>query len=181
MSQAIDAAREAVQQYDKTKDLAQLQAAGEKLETIDLLGVPGSRQRADLRAHVMAAWAAILLRIDAARPAVNPDDPPVTRVFPRTPPGMRTYPPNIDPKQIADPQVRAEYEKDLEANRRKTQLTQRYWDVKALDTEVSQGARRFVRRFYTAAPADQGELREIMDKAGLSPERRKQLAAPLKS
>lgn len=176
MSQAIDAVHDAVQQFDKAQDLALLQTAGAKLESVDLSQAPGGRQRVALRAAVMAAWAAILSRVDAARPAVEPDDPPVTRVFARTPPGMPTYPPNIDPKQIADPQVRAEYEKDLEANRRKAQLTQRHWDVKALDTEVSQGARRFVRRFYTTAPADQLELHDILEKAKLGAARRKQLS-----
>lgn len=180
MSQAIQAAREAVQQYDQGKDLAQLQKAGEKLEAVDLFGAPAD-ERVALRQQVLAGWAAVLLRIDAARAPVDPDDQPVTRIFPKTPPGTRTYPANVDPKQIADPQVRAEYEQALQANQRKIEARQRYWDAKAIDIEVSEGARRFVRRFYTPAPADQKELLDILDRAGLTPERRQQLAGALKS
>lgn len=180
MSQAIQAAREAVQKYDKSKDMDALRSAGEKLESVDLSQASTSKQRTELRLQVMSGWVALLARIDGALGS-QPPESPLTRVTPRTPPGTRTYPPNVDPSQIADPKVRAEYEKDLEANQRKAEASQRYWDAKALDIELTEGTLRFVRRYYTTSPADQKELREIIAKAGLGVKRQRELVAPPKS
>ncbi len=178
MSDLIQAARAVLLQYEKTRNLELLRQAGEKLEGVDLFAVAGSEKRAEARMQTATAWMAILSRIDAARdPRFNPDDPPVTRVAPPKVPGGPAYLPGVDPKQVRDPKVRAEYERAIEENRQKAEIAQRHWELEAIDTEVTEGTMRFLKRFYTSAPTDQRELRSLMERTGLSARRCKAIDA----
>ena len=176
MSESIQTVRETLQQYDKSKDVLLLRKAGEQLERVDLFTPSNPEQRAQARLLTLNAWLLLLLRIDAAAdPRFDPNDPPLTKVAPPDVPGQPSYAPGIDPKLISDPKVRADYEKALAENRRKTEASQRHWELQAIDVEVSDGAKRFVNRFYTSSPADQNELRETVVKAGVSAQRQQQL------
>jgi hypothetical protein len=179
MSELIQAAREAVGRYDKAKEPLLLRDAGETLERVDLFAPPGPEQRAEARRQTLDAWLLILSRVDAAKnPPLDMNDPPSTKVGPRSVPGQPAYLPGVDPKQITDPQVRADYEKAIAENNQKIERWRHYWDLNAIDMEVSDGAKRFVRRFYTSSPADQTELRAAMAHAGIGARREKQLATP---
>jgi len=178
MVKQMDDAREALVRYESSRDPALLRLAGEKLEGVDLFAVQGSEQRARLRVEVATVWMYLLASVDAAKdPRFDPGDPPQTRVTPPSAPGRPTYPPGTDPARIADPAQRAEYEQALERNRRKTLLAERHWEVEAIDLELTEGARRFVQRFYTSAPVDQSELQAVMERTRLSPRRRQAIAA----
>ena len=178
MSELIQTARETLQQYDKSKDVLLLRKAGEQLERVDLFTPSSPEQRAEARLQTLNAWLLVLLRIDGARdPRFDPDDPPLTKVAPPDVPGQPSYAPGIEPKLIGDPKVRAAYEKAIAENRQKTEIWQRHWELQAIDVEVSEGAKRFVSRFYTSSPADQNELRATLAKAGVNAQRQQQLAA----
>ena len=179
MTTPIDDARELLLQYEKSHDPLLLQRAGEKLESVDLLPVQGSDERTAARLQTLQAWLAILVRVDLAKdPSFTGDDPPATKVSPPTTPGGPAYLPGVDPKQVRDPKVRADYERAIEQNRQKAAQSQRQWQWKALDIEVSEGAARFVKRYYSASPPDQQELRAEMEKTALSKERQRKLAKP---
>jgi len=181
MTELIQTARDTVQQYDKSRELLLLRQAGEQLERVDLFALPSPEQRADARLRTLQTWLLILLRVDAAKdPTFNPDDPPALKVEPRSVPGQPSYPPGIAPAQIADPTIRAEYEAAIAENQRKTERAKRYWDWQALEMELSDGAKHFISRYYTASPVDHGELRETMAKAGLSAQRQRQLDAAVR-
>lgn len=170
---------ELLQQYEKSHDPLLLQRAGEKLESVDLLAVQGSEDRAAARLQTLQAWLAILVRVDLAMdPHFTGDDPPTTKVAPPRVEGAPAYLPGVDPKQVRDPEQRADYERAIERNKQKASHSQRQWQWKALDVEVSEGAARFVKRYYTASPPDQQELRAAMEKTALSKDRQRRLAKP---
>jgi hypothetical protein len=182
MTAMIATAQQTVQQYDASKDPLLLRKAGELLEQVDLFAPPSAEQRADARRQTLEAWLSVLARIDAAHdPKFDPDDPPAARVAPPTPPGHRPYATGIDPQQIADPQVRADYERARAENEQKAERARRHWDLQAIDMEVSQGAKRFIKRFYTSSQADQSELRAAMTQAALGARRQQQLLSPTPS
>jgi len=177
MLEQIKAARAEALQYEGSKELVFLQKAGEKLEGVDLLAVQGGEQRAEARLQTWQTWVFILVRIDAVKdPDFDPNDPPVTKVSPRAIPGAHPYMPGVPPEMVRDPQIRAEYEQAIKQNNEKIRKAKFYWQLKALDIEVSEGARRFVKRFYTPSTPDQKELRIAMEKAGLNTHRRQSFA-----
>ena len=177
MSELIQAAREAMLQYDTTKDLGHLEEAVEKLDGVDLFEVRGGAKRAEVRLQTLMTWMLALARIDEAKdPNFDPEDAPLTKVSPPQVPGEPAYPPGVDPKVIRNPEVRAEYERAIEQNRRKAQQSQYQWQLKALDTEVTERVMSFVKRFYTSSPADQKELNTTMEKVGVNAARQQQFA-----
>ncbi len=168
----IQAARAVVVQYDTSRDLNLLQQAGEKLEGVDLLGVKASGERQDARLQTLVTWMVILTRVDAAKdPDFDPDDAPLMRVAPPKKAGEPAYLPGVDPKRVRDPGQRAQYLQAIEENRKKAERSRLQWRVQALDTEVSEGARRFLKRYYTTAPVDQQELLRVMEKSGITSRR----------
>ncbi|MDD5295537.1 MAG: hypothetical protein PHU46_01385 [Rhodocyclaceae bacterium] len=172
MLELIQAARAAVVKYDTSPDLALLQQAGEKLEGVDLLAVEGHGERQEVRLQTLVTWMVILARVDAAKdPSFDPDDMPLLRVAPPKKAGAPGYMPGVDPNQIHDPEQRAEYLRAIQENRNKIERGRLQWSVRALDTEVSEGASRFIKRFYTRAPVDRQEVRRAMEKAGIGPQR----------
>ena len=176
MNELMQTVRENVEQYDKSKDLLSLRKAGEQLERVDPFAPSNTEQRADVRLQTLNVWLLILLRVDAAKdPRFDPNDPPPSKLAPRSVAGQPPYLPGIDPKQIRDPQVRADYEKAIAENKQKSDRWQGQWDLNAIDMEVSNGAKRFVMRFYTSAPADQNELSKTFAKVGLNAQRQQQL------
>jgi hypothetical protein len=176
MAELIQAAREAILQYEETKDLAYLEEAVEKLNGVDLFEVQGGTKRAEVRLQTLMTWMLVLARIDAAKdPNFDPEDAPLTKVSPPQVPGEPAYPPGVDPKVIRNPEIRAEYERVIEQNRQKALRSQYQWELKALDTEVTESVMSFVKRFYTSSPADQKELSTTMEEAGVTTERRRQL------
>ena len=177
MLELIKAARDEALQYEKTKELAFLQKAGEKLEGVDLFAVQGNEQRAEARLQTLQTWVFILVRIDAAKdPQFDPNDPPAMKVSPRAVPGAPVYLPGVPPERVQDLQVRAEYEQAIQQNNEKRRKAQIYWELQALDIEISEGARRFIKRFYTPSVPDQKELKQAMQKAGLNAHRQQSLA-----
>lgn len=176
MNAQMENVRKIVVQYDIGKDMLLLRKAGEQLEQVDLFAGKSPAQRGEERLHLLSGWLAVITRIDAARnPKFAPDDPPATRVSPRNVPGQPAYPPGVDPGQISDPQVRAEYEQAIAENKQKADRSQQHWDLQAIDMEVTQGIERFLKKFYTSSPADQHELIAAMTQAKIAPGRQKQL------
>lgn len=172
MLELIQAARAAVVQYDTSRDLNLLQQAGEKLEGVDLLGVAAVGERQEARLQTLVTWMVILSRVDAAKdPSFDADDAPLMRVAPPKKAGEPAYLPGVDPKRVRDPGQRAQYLQAIEENRKKAERSRLQWSVQALDTEVSEGARRFLKRYYTKAPVDQQELLRTMEKAGINSQR----------
>jgi hypothetical protein len=178
MSETIQTARGTIQDYDRTHDPAMLRKAGEQLDLVDLFAARSAEQRATARLRTLETWLMVLSRVDTAKgPEPDPNDPPASKVAPPLVPG-HFYLPGADPAQITDPRAREEYEKSIVRNQEKTERWRRYWDWEAIDIEVTQGARRFIKRFYTAAPPDQKELHETMAREDLSERRVEQLIAP---
>jgi hypothetical protein len=174
MSEQMQLVNESLQTYDKGRDLLMLRKAGEQLEGINQFEKISAERRAQVRLNTLQAWMLILVRVDAAKAKAGSHSPPMTRVAPRNVPGQRPYRPGVDPKEVADPVIRAEYEKAIAENESLRQRSLSDADLQALDIEVSGGAKNFVRRFYTASAADQEELRETLLKAAVDPKRYEQ-------
>ena len=168
-----------LQRYDEQHDLLLLRTAGEALDRIDLFAAPGAQARGDARLAALQGWLMVLARLDAASDSgFDPAHAPAMKLAPVSPAGGPVYPPGIDPSAVREPQIRADYERALAANQRERERAARYWNWSAVDIELSDRARRFVGRFYTASNADQVELAGAIEQAGLSPSRRKRLTLP---
>jgi hypothetical protein len=172
MVELIQAARAAVVKYDESRNLDLLREAGEKLEGVDLLEIKAPDQRQEARLQTLVTWMVILARVDAAKdPNFDPDDMPVTKVMPPPKSGEPGYMPGVDPNQIRDPEQRAEYLRAIQENRNKMDRGRLQLSVQALDIEVTEGASRFIKRFYTMAPVDRQELLRTLDQSGIGPQR----------
>jgi len=157
-------ANELLQRYDQRPDLLLLRDAGEKLDQIDLFQPATAPARGDARLAVLNAWLQVLKRLDAAA------DPGFDE---KNTPAMKLLAPDSQ-----DPQALAAHAHASAANERARERAERYWNWRAIDSELSERARRFVSRFYTASHADQGELQSAMAAAATGQARRKQLATP---
>lgn len=108
-------------------------------------------------------------------PMWNPEDKPVKGAAPPLSHGAVYGSGEVDPATIADPAVRAEYERALQASK---DYGKRY-DVQFQLRRVDERAMRFVERFlaerYSESQADRQELEELLSAAPINDSRKKQL------
>jgi hypothetical protein len=179
MSNMIEQAKSAVEDFEKTKAIERLEEAIRSLESLDLHAPEGAAQKLAERRKAVAAWLSALSVIDRSLdPGFDPQDVPESNLTPPpTSSGVR-YPSGVDPKAIPDPAARAQYQEALARNREKADRYRFQDKLRRLESRASSDIDEFVRRFYTTAPADQNELKEIVEAAPVSPERKKKLMAP---
>ncbi|MFN7920221.1 MAG: hypothetical protein U0Q16_09000 [Bryobacteraceae bacterium] len=171
MSQDVDAALKPIAEFEKTKDANLLEQASGRLLAIDPLGVPATADRLAVRHKAAAAWMRLIHAIDSARdPHFDPEDRPLTRTIL---PGSAS--PGGPPK---DPARKAEYDKAVAANQRKAEQTQLQWRLKAIESEVSDGARSFFKRFFTPSPVDAKEVRQLREAAKIPEARWTEIMKP---
>lgn len=156
--------KDLLQRYDQHPDLLLLRETGEKLDQIDLFEPADARARGAARLAALQAWLQTLKRLDAA--ADQSFDAQQTPALKLSEPAAQ------------DAEARADQDRARAANQNERERAERYWNWRAIDSELSERARRFLGRFYTASRADQGELQAAMDGAAINPARRKQLTAP---
>ncbi|KIO49067.1 hypothetical protein [Nitrosospira sp. NpAV] len=108
-------------------------------------------------------------------PMWNPEDKPVKGAAPPRSHGAVYGSGEVDPATIADPAMRAEYERALQASK---DYGRRY-DVQFQLRRIDERAMRFVERFlaerYSESPTDRQELEELLSAAPINDARKKQL------
>jgi hypothetical protein len=142
------------------------------LENVVLAREEDPKLRAKLRSDCLALWLYLLQLLDRyLDPGFDPQDVPDKLVEPPELPGGIVLRPGADPARIDDPQVRADYEQAIAANRAKAERYRFQVGLHRLDTRIGGRAEAFIRSAYTFAPSDREEAKSAILKAIKNPER----------
>ncbi len=158
-------------EFEEKKEPLCLQAAADLLDGIDLAKEPDAMKRLVVRRETLEVWLALLALIDKNLDAgFDPKDVPSVSVMPPRV-GNVAYPPGADPKSIADPQARQQYEAALKRNKEHTEQYRLQTWLRRFDASLSPKVEHFVRMSYTTVPGDQRELSETVKKLIANQER----------
>jgi hypothetical protein len=135
------------------------------------------------RRELVSSWAQILKAIQGSYdPKFNPNDPrqlPVICLPPPPEPNGHQFPSCVDPNEIQDPRTRAAYVAALQLNAAKAKKAAYYSDLSNLDDEAMASLEVRLNLLRKVAPEgvprDSAALDQILQRAGLSEARRKEL------
>lgn len=171
MSETTARAAAKLAEFEQKKEPLCLQEAADLLEGIDLAKEADAMKRLVLRRETLETWLALVALIDKnLDPNFNAQDLPSTGVAPPRV-GNTAYPPGADPKLIADPQARQQYEAALKKNKEHAEQYRIQTWLKRFDQSLSPKVERFVRMSYTTVPGDQREVSETVKKLIKNPQR----------
>ena len=161
--------------FEKEQDATRVLEALELVEAAEReVPVGDTAARKQALAQRLRFFAALDRNIDSKWDVNNV---PVRGVKPPETGGMVYATGEVDPSTIADPSVRAEYERALAANKEYA----RWYDVQDQLRRIDERSMRFVELFlaerYTDSPADRTELEELLAAVPLSDARKAQLRA----
>ena len=183
----IGVSASALQRYASSHSLDDLQAAAEALDgTVDLGAVTPSNFTSTRRALV-SAYASVIQAAQAAYdPTFNPNDPK-NRLFLTVPqpPGVPHGYPGMDPNDIQDPNLRAQYVSAINANKAKAADWVHYHRVQRIDDNAMAGLEVTLRLLNSVAPQGVGPdfsaLDQVLQNAGISGLRRAKIDAAIYS
>ena len=179
MSGTEDAVRR-LATYEKTRQPADLERAFDAIAAVDLLRAQATNRGA-ARVEVTRLWlAAFRLLDERLDPQFDPDDSPLVKVDPPKVDGV-TYPPGVDPKVITDPRLRAEYEAAIKANHEKIESRRIQLQLRTIDRAATEAFERFLKRFYTFAAADAGEMTRLLEEKGIQEPRRSRIMTAVRA
>jgi hypothetical protein len=174
--QSLREAHQLARQFEAQPEADRLREAFLALENVDLAQERDPRMRARLRADCLASWLHLLQLLDRhLDPNFNRGDVPATLVQPPPTRAGVKYPPGADPALIEDARARAEYEKAIAANRVKAERYRLQVQLEPVAARLESGAEAFIRNAYSAAPADQAEMRVAIDTRIQDPRRKAKL------
>jgi hypothetical protein len=135
-------------------------------EALDLIEAAERDVRADDAAVAQQAFARRLRFLDALDrfidPTWDPARPPVKGVPPPADYGGVVFPSGeVDPLAIADPAVRAEYERALKANKN----DRKAWDIQFQLRQIDERAMHHLARFVGEMGSQSGEVRRSFEDA----------------
>jgi len=163
--------------FERLKDVQILEDEADRLQGIGLADEKDPMKQRALRKDTLHGWLALFGAIDAALdPRFDPKDLPQVRVSPPVSEGIH-YPPGVDPSVLKDPAARAEYQRKIAENERKTANYSLQFKLRRLDEGLMPQAEAFIEGAYSTDPEDRRELEETIAAAKLDPRR----AATLRS
>jgi hypothetical protein len=176
MQEKIKSAAEQLDEFDKTPKVEHLERAVEALEEVDVLAAKDTAERLKVRREMLTAWCRALGDLDRLKdPKFDPEDTPQLNVVPSPGPGGAMDTPSVNPKDIADPRARKQYEAALEANRKKKSERRVQFLVTELEDRAMERAKRLIERMYTSAAADRKEVEAVFGETRLGDGRRAKL------
>jgi hypothetical protein len=171
MSEITARAAAQLAEFEQKKEPLCLQEAADLLEGIDLAREADAMKRLVLRRETLETWLALVALIDEnLDPDFDPQDLPSVGVDPPRS-GNVAYPPGADPKLIADPQARRQYEAALEKNKEHAEQYRIQTWLRRFDQSFSPKVERFIRTSYTAVPGDRREVLETVNELIKNPRR----------
>ncbi len=179
MKQIQDASK-ALAEFEKTRDLDLLETTVESLENADPAEPEPILERLKARRRIMRGWLAAIVLVERFQDsAFQPDEPPPAKVRPPRTAGGAQLPPGIHPKYVTDPSARAEYEREIAANREKAVKHEFETRLREYQREIWESMNGFVRRYFTEAKGDRDELVNLLDGAKVTGQARERLMANL--
>jgi hypothetical protein len=176
----LNEAQAHIREFETELDPQRLREAYMAIENVIIVQEPDPKTRDHLRKNALSVWLHLLQLLDRfVDPNFDPDDAPEDLVQPPPTTGGIIYPPGADPGLIDDPKARAEYEKAIQANRRKSENYNLQLQLSRLSGRISERADAFLQRSYTSAPHDQKELKAAIDEIIKDPKRKAHLLSLL--
>jgi hypothetical protein len=130
------------------------------------------------RRSIVAAYAKLLKVVDSLKdPNFVPDRPPATCVTPPREPSGHQAPPCADPKDVVDPQTRAQYLAAIEQRSTEIGAYNAQMQVVGIANDVVGTLEIVLHRFHTRAPDDTAALDALLRKSGLDAARQQQIHA----
>jgi hypothetical protein len=165
-------------EFEMTKSIDKLEAAYVAVGNIPEPGgdktVPKAIARREKASMLFKLIAVIDQNIDTNYD--NPTNWPAMNLRPAGPGGMN-YPSGVDPNDIKEPEIRAQYEEALKQNEEKAARELFQTRLHNIDQSANIVVESFLRYNYTTSKEDQNELENLMQQAKLSPVRTQKLKA----
>ena len=178
MTNPIIQAANLLAKFEATKSIDQLEAAyvaiGNIPEPRGDKRVPKAIARRKKATMLFKLLAVIDQNIDTN--CDNPINLPVMNLISPGPEGLK-YPSEVDPNDIKEPEIRAQYEAALKQNEEKAARALFQTQLHNLDQLANIGVERFLRFNYTTSKEDQSELETLTKQAMLSPDRVQKIRA----
>lgn len=153
-------------EFEKTKQIPHLEKA---FQIANFISSPIPPRQQKLR-----MWLKIMVSIDHnLDPSFNINDSARMNV---SPPGG-AYRAGIDPKDVKDPAIRAEYEELIRKNKEKRERRHLQNGLRHINEQLMFAVERFVRKHYTSSAEDQKELDQLLRETGISEARKQKLKA----
>ena len=151
-------ARKLVRDFETENEPERLREASSALINVRLEREYDSNERHQLRSECLYLWLTILNMIDVRiDPSFDPADVPPKNIEPPSS-DDEAFRPGVEPAKIADPKIRADYEKAVDENRSKQINYRIQVKLRRLDERVSPMAEEFVRRSYTTSENDRSTV-----------------------
>lgn len=168
--------RSDVERFSTSHSIADLRAAVRALDGTIRPKTLTPANFIQTRRLLAESYALILKQIDGLYdPSYNPHDPHNVPFLCAPPPRMRGATPCISPDKISDAALRAQYQRDIDANELRKQRWSHYIQVKLLDDDAMSGLEVSLRFFNEIAPdhigPDSAALEAIFRAQGISGER----------
>ncbi len=171
-----------LQEFTAQSEPERLREAYMALENVILADEPDPAVRARVRGDCLALWLRLLQIVDRLLdPRFDIEAVPEKNVQPPANADGVVYPPGADPARIDDPVARREYTDAIAANRRYSEHYRMQVQLQRVEERLAPLVEAFIRDSYTAAPADQQELRAAIEQHITHPPRKtalSQLLAP---
>jgi hypothetical protein len=172
----LEEARQRARAFEAEMEPERLREAYMALENVRVVEEHDPKLRAHVRSNSLSLWLHLLQLLDrSVDPGFNSQDVPTKLVQPPPTRGGVAYSPGADPALIDDPNARAEYEKAIAANRKKSENYRLQVHLRPLNERISERAEAFIRSSYASSKRDQEELRNAIDKIIKDPHRKASL------
>ena len=154
MSESLQLATEKLAAFAGNRDIQLLRDAEETLEAIDVSREHNTPKRLLLRQRTLEVWLQVAAQIDRnLDPSFDPNDVPMESMVP--PPSDGVSLSSNAPDNIKDPQVRAQFQRAVDENTRKTIRYTFQWQLRRLNERVTPKLEQFVRFSYVPVGPDQ--------------------------
>jgi F5/8 type C domain len=184
MTNQINQANALLAEFEKTKSIDQLEHALRAVERIPPPGVDKAVPWPVARRELTQMWLKFLATMDQnLDPNFDVNNPTNWAAVELAPPGAGglRYPSGVDPNDIKEPEVRAQYEAELKENAAKAARELFQTRLRNIDQLANIDIERLLRDNYTTSKKDQSELKDLMKQAKLSPARVQKIKALFES
>ncbi len=155
--------------FDKESEPERLREAGDCLAAVVL----AAETTPAMRLATLAKWLQLLQIVDSRLdPKFDPEDVPASTAMP---PGNLGLAPGVDPAAIADPKLRAEYEREIAATRKKAVDYRMQSGLHDLDARLTPRVEAFLRDNFLWTIEDRAAAIAAIEKTIVNSDRKQAL------
>jgi hypothetical protein len=160
----LSEARKRIEQFNSELEAVHLLEASQELVDVNLRVEHNTEVRRKLRSDALSLWLTLIKILDQKiDPEFDEKDVPPMLVDPPPVPG-EVLRPGATPEKIADPTLRAEYEKAIEANRARQRNYRLQLNLKRLSERIPPQAEEFIKTAYSSGADEKEEVKAAVMK-----------------